>query len=206
MSNTPEKVDFTAKTMNCNKRHNRNSLFSWIVIGAMALVCSCDNNHLRDDICQMVSNKVVFCKDSLLYLGSSPIADSETYKLLAFYDSTECSSCAIRNLDRWTDFINKTDTCPVDIKLYFILSPRKFERNKIKYISEHSLFRNHILIDTASYFSRNNPHIPDGAIFHTMLLNERDSIVLVGNPVNNSKIESLLFKILSQTNDISQEL
>ena len=49
-------------------------------------------------------------------------------------------------------------------------------------------------IDSTNVFINTNPHIPAEEMFHVFLLNEKDSIVLVGNPLFNPQIEDLLIK------------
>ena len=43
-----------------------------------------------------------------------------------------------------------------------------------------------------------DPHIPSNPLLHSFLLDENDSVLLVGNPVRNKKIEELFFKILEE--------
>jgi hypothetical protein len=47
-------------------------------------------------------------------------------------------------------------------------------------------------------FRRANPHIPDDPLFHTFVLNEQDSVVLVGDPFKNEKMEKLLLKVIEK--------
>lgn len=42
-----------------------------------------------------------------------------------------------------------------------------------------------VYIDDRQDFITNNPTIPEDAMFHTFLLDRKNKIVLVGNPVHN---------------------
>jgi len=53
-----------------------------------------------------------------------------------------------------------------------------------------------VFVDSCYAFTRINPFIPHNTIMHTFLLNQNDSIVLVGNPLRNKKIEELVQKII----------
>ena len=53
-----------------------------------------------------------------------------------------------------------------------------------------------VFIDTLSFFRRHNPQIPKDRMFHTFLLDESDSVVLVGNPMQNNQIDNLLKQIV----------
>lgn len=55
-----------------------------------------------------------------------------------------------------------------------------------------------VYLDTCNAFRRANPHIPDNPLFHTFVLNEQDSVVLVGDPFKNEKMERLLLKVIER--------
>jgi len=47
-------------------------------------------------------------------------------------------------------------------------------------------------------FIKENPHIPLKGIYHTFLLDENDSVILVGDPFKNEKMEKLLQKVIER--------
>jgi len=55
-----------------------------------------------------------------------------------------------------------------------------------------------VYLDTCNAFRRANPHIPDNPLFHTFLLNDEDSVLLVGDPFKNEKMERLFLKVIER--------
>lgn len=53
------------------------------------------------------------------------------------------------------------------------------------------------MMDTLNLFANKNPQLKTNKLFHCFLLNKKDSVVLVGNPIHNRKIEELMFKIVN---------
>lgn len=53
-------------------------------------------------------------------------------------------------------------------------------------------------IDSTNIFKKENPNIPSEEMFHVFLLDENDSIILVGNPLFNTQIEDMLIKQVNE--------
>ncbi|MFI3306556.1 MAG: hypothetical protein R3Y68_08625 [Rikenellaceae bacterium] len=58
-----------------------------------------------------------------------------------------------------------------------------------------------IIIDSIGEFERLNPHLPKNKAMHTFLLDENNNVVLVGNPLNNPKIEKMFKEIVEEKLD-----
>ena len=56
---------------------------------------------------------------------------------------------------------------------------------------EYSGLDSPVYVDTAYVLRKENPQIPVDPIYHTFLLNEKDSVILVGNPLENVEIENI---------------
>lgn len=116
------------------------------------------------------------------------------YRMVVFSDSNECSTCALNNLSEWNVLLDLEKEKKA--QLVFIFSPKKDKLDAVikTYLSsdlEHS-----ILIDTCGIFSEKNPHIPKESIFHTLMLDSKGNVILVGNPLKNPQIQELFEKIL----------
>ncbi len=164
--------------------------------------CSYHNSDLETQIFMLTHNRIVCDYDSLLFVGGNPMKQMNepiNYNLTIYFDSTECSSCSINNIYQWTDLIEQLNKKQKSIRTTFIFSPPRTDLRRVIYLAQHSQFRNGIYIDTCSYFIRANPHIPSNNLMHTFLLNDKDSVILVGNPQSNPKIKELLFHILEES-------
>ena len=59
-----------------------------------------------------------------------------------------------------------------------------------------SNFARTIFIDKEGAFRKRNPFFPESEIMHVLLLDDGGRVILVGNPLNNKKIEKLLYSKL----------
>ena len=126
---------------------------------------------------------------------------SYDYRLIVYIDSTECTSCVVKNMFYWESLLDsvKTKNIKPNFDIVFIFSPPKADNERIIYqmkLNEHLIDK--IFIDTCNVFITENPHIPQEQMYHTFLLNKNDSVIMVGNPKNYPKIERLLFKKLEE--------
>ena len=75
------------------------------------------------------------------------------------------------------------------VPVYFIIAPPKEELNAIRQkILELKLQRYRIEIDSTNRFMQQNKAIPADALFHTLLLDGQNRIVVVGSPLFNNKM------------------
>ena len=115
-------------------------------------------------------------------------------KLVVYTDSFDCSQCTLKKMYLWKDFVELEKKYDDRFFIFFIIQSGS---NSTPALSSNFHFTglNHpIYIDSTDVFMRDNPHIPKEEMFHVFLLDEKDSVVLVGNPLFNTKIEDLLIK------------
>lgn len=183
-------------------KYSNNNIFPTFAFLAlvMGIACSKSGDSIKENIMLLQSRKIHIPYTSLQKYCSNEdkitLIDNWAYKLVIYTDSASCSSCALKRLPDWLPLV---DSLSSKIDILFIFSPTKDNLEKLK---ETLLLENityPIYIDTCSAFIRANPHIPSNNLMHTFLLNEEDSVVLVGNPQSNPKIKELLFNILEES-------
>ncbi len=121
------------------------------------------------------------------------------YKLISVYDSTVCSRCVINRIHEWNywaDTLSKYNT-----SIHLIFCPKVNDKDFIKATIEKEDFAWCTYIDSCYSFFKANPRIPQDPRFHTFLVNDNDSVILVGNPTRNQKIEELMFTILRNSKE-----
>lgn len=159
--------------------------------------CDRKKSTLSQEILRLQSQKVNIPFDSMLRFNALSSDASENslknYKIVIYTDSVSCSSCSIKRLFNWEPLI---DSLQESLSFIFIFSPQKEDIERVKQTLLTERLSWPVYIDTCSAFDRRNPHIPDNSLMHTFLLNENDSVVLVGNPQSNPRIKELLFNIL----------
>lgn len=154
---------------------------------AMLLGCSSD---ISKEIQKMKS-----CNMDLSIIEQSGAKCNNEFKLIVYYDSTQCSTCAINSLWEYEELL---ETCN-NLDLFVILYPSS--RNNVdmlnSMLSKISPQVNTIL-DFDGTFEKKNPQIPSNELFHTFLIDKKGTVLLVGDPLKNKKIRGLLYNILNK--------
>lgn len=57
---------------------------------------------------------------------------------------------------------------------------------------------NIVYVDTLGLFAKQNPYLSSNTIMHTFLLDEDNNVLLVGNPLENEKIEEMFWQIVEE--------
>ena len=84
-----------------------------------------------------------------------------------------------------------------NVQFLFVLAPHKKEDVPyLQFYIEKVKVNAPVYIDEKYIFLEENPFIPKESLFHTLLLDSLDRVVLVGNPIRNSSIEQMAFDIV----------
>lgn len=119
---------------------------------------------------------------------------TDRYKVLVYTDSTGCTGCRLRLAD-WKKFMQQVDSVSTDsVQFLFFLFPK--ERMGLRRTLKTALFDTPVCIDEQDSLNLLN-HFPQRMDFQTFLLNEKNQVVAVGNPVYNRRVRDLYLKILS---------
>ena len=182
----------------------RKSLFQPIPLLALLLLFACQDAHekrVSETLKAMQSRSIEIPIDSFVcYYGLKELAYDKAelpeYKLIVYVDSNSCTSCTLSNMHVWDDYVKLAKTHKGKFSPIFILSPAKdnVKYTKLKILAEN--FRHPIFLDTAYLFSCYNPNIPKDEAFHVFLLDARDSIVCIGDPVKNKSVSKILQRYL----------
>lgn len=174
-------------------------------MGICLLSCSNSNkNRIQEEIEHFYSQRVTLPLDSMLCITDDDseyvkrnIADN--YKWVIYYDSSECSSCRLKALYEWESIMGDLSSSGNEIDFYFIFNVPEKRLVDIKCILATYARGLPIYIDTTSVFERMNPYLPRLSQMRTFMLNRKDTVVLVGNPMYNSHIKGMMWKLLGET-------
>lgn len=83
------------------------------------------------------------------------------------------------------------------VNYIFIFEPKSSQIEDAHLAAESSGLKNRIYLDTACVFRADNAFMPSDNKYHTVLVNENDSIVLIGNPKSNKKVEAMFLDIIN---------
>lgn len=181
------------------------SKYMWL-LSLYILMCSCQNRDvMRMCIADMMSQKVQIPYDSMIYVSFKNEKAKPTYwedvqkckyRYIMYVSKERCSTCMIGNLASWNEMLGLSRQDKLQI--IFIISSTKDKVEGLRNAFYKSGLEYPIIIDTSNIFARHNPHIPKNHIYHTFLLDSNDSIMLVGDPINNGNIHIQMNKIVGE--------
>ena len=155
---------------------------------------------IRTTLAEMKSLPIKLCLDDMICRYGNKdtcISDKQCYdyKMVIYMDSLECSPCRISDLYQWNDLVDKKSS---KTKFYFIFSIKK-ERIADSYLAlADADFHDCVYFDTCQAFEHSNRMIPPERQFHTFLMNAKNEIIMVGNPMENREIQKLFNKITNK--------
>lgn len=164
------------------------------------LFASCDRNaELRKVVQMMYGHKVIIPESKLHIVNEYQGTTKEApFSLVVYIDSTVCSSCQVRELDKWNTFLSGKWNKSNNIRPYFIFHPSEKDMDILRFTIKSQEFSFPIYLDSIGIFEKRNRFLPTNPIFHTFLLNQQNEIVLVGSPKDNPQIFNMLKETISQ--------
>ena len=177
--------------------------FLFLLVLGYAYVCNDDTRVMKEKIGILKQNKISLPLERMKYICHRSMGENtqinKSLKFVSYSDSMACSSCAVDKLYTWIDLIRKTESYENKLGYYFIFFPKMKEWANVEFvISTLSHFNYPVYMDTLGIFERSNPHLPHNQMFHTFLLDENNNVLLVGNPLDNEKIEEMFWQIVEK--------
>lgn len=153
----------------------------------------------------LIGTKIKFPDNMPIQIQGTYIKDdfSDTdYKIVTYIDSTGCTECRMK-LQEWNDVIAELKSIG-DVNFLMLINSHK--PNMVNHIIKNNQFSYPICCENAKLFERIN-NLPLDSDYHTILLDDENKIVAIGNPILNPKIYQLFRQIISNGKDeISNEI
>lgn len=192
-------------------KHYKESMMSinfvWMTVLLSATATSCTKDRsIEESLQKIIGKQMVVNDDSMLILQDSLYfredvnKDVAEYKFIAFFDSTECSSCQMKKLFEWNDFMVFEKNRLVDF--YFIFSTNEIA--SIERMYRNCNLKHSILVDTCNIFLSTNKYVPSEKMFHYFMLNKKDEIIFVGNITQSGNLEKIFRTIVYNEIQCSQ--
>lgn len=176
--------------------------FCFIFI-CMLLLCNVSCNH-RDlsmsDYSRLKHSKITFPKNLKSFNTSTEFKTKKPYKLLVLKDSLSCTPCYVKGLNEWNMFVSALKPNMADI--CFVLIPKKSEYVSVTSVLRQKGYNWNIFVDTDGKFLQSNKQIPTDNIYHCMLLDSRNRVVIIGNPLKNKSVAKLMIKEINSHQNI----
>lgn len=164
---------------------------------------------MEENIKKMQSKSITIPINHFDYWTNDSLFPQKVYtnaelKLVVYIDSTECSMCYISKQFLWKDVIKLEGDYNNKFSIYFIVEPSQEHKKELyKKINKEDLIHP-IYIDTLGSFAKTNTNIPIEAMYHTFLLDCKNNVLFVGNPIGNSIIKEKMFGVIKE--QISNEM
>lgn len=168
-----------------------------LLIILSVLACSNHEKSLRNEYLQLRAKPVVIPSpghDSVLVSTKN---DSSIYRLVFYVDSIGCTGCKIKNFAE-KELLARQDSLFKRIQLTYIIDIDSARKPDVINLLCRYRIEGDVRIDTQKLFVHKNPHFPDNPVFHTFLLNKKDSVILVGDPFTNTRIRYLLKSLINE--------
>ena len=120
--------------------------------------------------------------------------EQSSYTILNYFDTIGCVSCRLQ-LPRWKVMMEELDSLyPNKVNCLMVFNP-KGKRKLIKHLRNNQ-FNYFVYIDEKDTLNKMNDFLNEEN-FTTFLLDKKDKIIAIGNPVLKPKIRDLYFDIIS---------
>ncbi len=177
----------------------KNILLALIII---LNIYGCKDTHL-DNIKKLTSKEIIIPDSLYMVQQEHKILPQEhfmssKYKFISYIDSSKCLSCKLSYMYLWNNFLLLDSLSNGELKFYFIINPKQEDKYNINNLYHLSNFNYPIFIDTARYFVKENPNIPNSSIYHSFLIDSYGKILFIGNPTYTKQLSELFFKTISK--------
>ena len=113
--------------------------------------------------------------------------------LVSIYDEYDCQDCVMKKIG-----LESIEMISRSYSVDFIYIFR--EKNAVKIYNRviDAGVNGAIFVDTCNAFMKANPKFPSNKLFHTFVVNNEGKVLMVGNPFQNEKMETLFKKVIAR--------
>lgn len=178
------------------------NLYIILLICACILMPSCKENRISTMVESMTGQPFIFNEADCLILhkGDTAVLNNNTlqdyYEYVFYYDSTQCSSCALNNIDGVSELKEYIAQEHLPVRLTFVFAPSTGNMDSFEEIYMQSVFEEPVLVDKDYNIEKQNGFIPKEHMYHSFLTDKSGKIILVGSPLRNTKLKELMKQLI----------
>lgn len=189
------------KKYRTNLKHNDMKIVYYILLASLMLFSSCEKKNFADDILKMQSRPIDMsvCEESSCYEAGIEIGYNgrdSAYKLVIYIDSLSCSPCFISHMYEYEEIAKEFDSA--GIRTVFIFEPQQDKEEDVRSSLRQQAYPFLGIVVRNGGFASANPHLPSSSLLHSFLLDERNGVIVVGNPIRNERIKELMLNSVKQ--------
>ena len=168
---------------------------SILIISLLSFLSACQDKN-KQEITQIIKEwqgkEIVFPeKPTFTQFGNDTvpyqIPESE-YKIVLYVDSVGCTSCILQ-LHKWKELIEEVDSLSGGtVPVLFFFHPK--DKREISYLLKRDDITIPVCIDKEDRFNTMN-NFPNNQSFQCFLLDKDNKVILIGNPVHNTRIKDM---------------
>lgn len=155
--------------------------------------CTLANMHKHPIILPLSRMQCRYENKDTLITDSHPVG----FRLVTYIDSSECSPCLLDKLYHWNHIMAQTEKSKDILQYIFIVAPKPGMLEDTYLSIQYGGLNSPVYIDTAYMFKSYNKNFPEQPKLHTFLINSKDSVILVGSPLDNKRIRDAFNQIIS---------
>ena len=158
------------------------------------LLSGCSNLQLKKQVQDMLGAEISLPHNLEYIYGKESVSvdlnELKSIKLIQYYDPKECALCKATSLNDWLNIQGLTPE-NLDFGLYLVFAPTPEQYSEIKRILKVQEKRYNIYLDKDNLYFEKNKQFLKNRIFHTLLLDKNNRVVLVGSPLASDAMWSL---------------
>lgn len=185
---------------------NRNRIIGYILLSAIcSFTCACNSEkkELQEKVEKLQSAAIDIPYDRMCCWTSDSIKVISPWniaklKLVHYVDSATCSTCYLHKIAANELLFRLEKLSNNEFYNIFIINPDNKAKKRLESDFQDKAIPQTIFVDSANVFTEVNPNIPSESMCHTFLLDEKNNVILVGNPIANEKIEDMFLSIVEK--------
>lgn len=185
--------------MSVVRQRRNNVCLLCMSISALLLCCNGASIQQKLDIMQAVPVNLdldhMECWQNDSLLDSRPWEDTPL-KLCVYVSPENCTSCYLKKMFQWDDFIEMEKVGKFYI--FFIFTPQDGCEDDFHRFFYQVRLNHPFYLDKRKEFLTKKPQIPKETMFHIFLIDEDNNIILVGDVLHNISVEERLREILDE--------
>ncbi len=178
-----------------------------LMVMAMANIFFCCSRHIDDNIKKFAQKPIVIPYEKMDFFNPYLVqSDGQKYiRFVTYLDSTECLSCSFGQLSENERQIFANDTFSI-VQIQYIVKLYNENKEIVRKKIIQSRLQGEIYFDTICVMEKNNPQINDNILFHSFVLNDKNEVIMVGNPFQNGNMEALFKKVIANERKKHKEI
>lgn len=162
---------------------------------------SCNRESIDEKLSRMKSSTINLNLENMQCWSADTLVvsrpwESKPLKLCVFVSDEFCTSCYLKKMFQWEDFLELEKE--YDFYIYFIFEPQEGCEDNFQIFFYQAELDHPFYLDKNKEFLSVNASIPDERMFHTFLLDENNKVILVGDVLHNEEVERQFRDIIKE--------